>query len=237
MMTLFRYFKSELPCKSQANEYLTIQDIESANKKVKFEISIIPMCHLERSYVTYTAEERAIIGRYSSQHGPTAASWYFTKKFGCLIPEASARRFKKEYLLKLKENVGTTKAQVEIKELPIKRQGRPLLLQEGTDQAVQEYVKSLRSIGTTVNTCIVMAAAEAIICTRHPGYLQEQGGSFVVTKTWAKLLLIWMIKPKSASWLMSSIEEIRSRPPLAINGFRHAGITNAVQSLKSTEPL
>ena len=43
-----------------------------------------------------------------------------------------------------------------------------------------------------------------------------------------------VIKPKSASWLMSSVEEIRSRPRLAINGFRHAGITGAVQSLKFT---
>ena len=136
MMTLFRYFKSELRCKLQANEYLTVQDIESANKKVKFEIdnsNVPPGKKRKVSYITYTAEERASIGRYSSQHGPTAASRYFTKKFGRLIPEASARRFKKEYLLKLKENVGTTKAQIEIKELPIKRQGRPLLLQEGTD--------------------------------------------------------------------------------------------------------
>ena len=31
-----------------------------------------------------------------------------------------------------------------------------------------------------------------------------------------------IIKPKSASWLMSSVEEIRSRP---INGFQRAGIT------------
>ena len=46
-----------------------------------------------------------------------------------------------------------------------------------------------------------------------------------------------VIKPKSASWLMSSVEEIRSRPLLAINGFRYAGITNTVQSLKSTKPL
>ena len=30
--------KSELPCKSQANEYLTISDIVSANRKVKIEI-------------------------------------------------------------------------------------------------------------------------------------------------------------------------------------------------------
>jgi len=64
------------------------------------------------------------------------------------------------------------------------------LLQEGTDQAVQEYIKLLCSIGGTVNTCIVMTAAEAIISMRHPGYLQEQGGSFVVTMTWVKSLLI-----------------------------------------------
>ena len=43
-----------------------------------------------------------------------------------------------------------------------------------------------------------------------------------------------IIKPKSASWLMSSVEEIRSRPLLAINGFRHIRI---IKSLKSTEPL
>ena len=37
-----------------------------------------------------------------------------------------------------------------------------------------------------------------------------------------------IIKPKSASWLMSSVEEIRSRPLLAINGFCHTGITSVV---------
>ena len=36
-----------------------------------------------------------------------------------------------------------------------------------------------------------MAATEAIISTWHPGYLQ-QGGSFVITKTCAKSLLIRM---------------------------------------------
>ena len=40
---------------------------------------------------------------------------------------------------------------------------------------MQEYIKSLCYIGGTVNTYIVMAAAEAIICIRHPEYLQEQG--------------------------------------------------------------
>ena len=84
---------------------------------------------------------RVIIGKYSSQHGPMAASWYFTKKFGCLKSKASAQCFKKQYLLNLEENVGTTKGRVEIKELPIKCRGRPLLFQEETNQSVQEYIK------------------------------------------------------------------------------------------------
>ena len=73
------------------------------------------------------------------------------------------------------------------------------MLEETTDQAVQEYIKLLHSNGRTVNTCIVMAAAEAIISTRHPGHLQ--GGSFAVTKTWAKSLLIKMnfVKRKSSN--------------------------------------
>ena len=108
-----------------ANEHLTARDIESANKKVKSEIDrnetlAPPEKKPKISYVTYTAEDRASIERYSSQHGPMAASRYFTKKFGCSIPEASARHFKKEYLLKLKENVGTSKALEVIKELPTK---------------------------------------------------------------------------------------------------------------------
>jgi len=61
MMTLFRYFKSELLCKSQANKYLTIHDIESANRKVKLEIDnskTPPGMKRKVSYVTYTAEEK-----------------------------------------------------------------------------------------------------------------------------------------------------------------------------------
>ena len=192
MLTLFKYFKSEpwseLPSKLQANEHLTVRDIESDNKKVKSEIDRNktpppPGKKPKIFYVTYTAEDRVSIGHYSSQHGLMAASQYFTKKFGHSIPEASARCFKKEYLLKLKENVGTSKALKASKELPTKRQGRPLLPEETTDQAMQEYTKLLCSNDGTVNTCIVMAVAEAIISTQHPGYLQEQGGSFVVTKT------------------------------------------------------
>ena len=71
-------------CKSQANKYLTICDIESANRKVKLEIDnskMPPGKKCKVSYVICTAEERACIGCYSSQHRSMAASWYLTKNF------------------------------------------------------------------------------------------------------------------------------------------------------------
>ena len=68
-MTLYKYFKSKLLCRSQANEYLTIRDIESANEKWKLRSPRL-RCHLKRNvkyrHATNTAEERASIGRYSS---------------------------------------------------------------------------------------------------------------------------------------------------------------------------
>ena len=64
------YFKSELPCKLLANKYLTIRDIESADRKVKLQIdnsNAPPGKKHKVSYVTYTAEERVSIRRYSAQ--------------------------------------------------------------------------------------------------------------------------------------------------------------------------
>ena len=57
--------KSELSYKSQANEYLTICDIASANRKMKLVIDNFkgpPGKKHKVSHVTYTAEKRASIG-------------------------------------------------------------------------------------------------------------------------------------------------------------------------------
>ena len=40
------------------------------------------------------------------------------------------------------------------------------------------------------------------------------------------------IKPLSANWIISTWQEIESRPELAINGFQAAGILSAVQSVR-----
>ena len=55
---------------------------------------------------------------------------------------------------------------ITVDSLETKQKGRPLLLGEELDVAVQEYVSSLRIASGVVNTVVVRAAAEGIISTR-----------------------------------------------------------------------
>ena len=110
---------------------------------------------------------------------------------GTKINESTARRLKTEYLQKLQNlaAVGVENVQPTVKTLPLKTQGRPLLLGVELDQAVQEYITSLRAIGGVVNTAIVIAAAEGIVSTRDASKLTSHGGHIEITSTWAKSLL------------------------------------------------
>ena len=66
------------------------------------------------------------------------------------ISEPTARKFKEEYLKKLNELIleqscsgdNSTSKLVEVKALPTKPQGRPLLLGEELDKCVQDYIKT-----------------------------------------------------------------------------------------------
>ena len=70
-----------------------------------------------------------------------------------------------------------------------KQKGRPLLLGEELDAAVQEYVSSLRITGDIVNTVVVRAAAEGVISARDITKLASHGGHINITKGWAMSLL------------------------------------------------
>jgi len=50
-----------------------------------------------------------------------------------------------------------------------KMSGKTTFILRRADCAVQEYIKSLRSVGSSVNTWVVMVAAEGIIPRRCPG--------------------------------------------------------------------
>ena len=149
-------------------------------------------------YNRYTPEERAAIGKYAAENGPTRVAKYFSGKLKIQISEPTARKFKEEYLKKLQELIAkqpcssgssTTCHRVEVKALPTKTQGRPLLLGEELDKCVQDYIKNLREIRGVVNTAIVVGAANGIVSAQNCALLLENGSHVSITKGWAKSIL------------------------------------------------
>ena len=53
-------------------------------------------------YNGYSATERAKIGKYAAENGPTRASRHFSEVLEKKVPESTARRLKAEYLTALK---------------------------------------------------------------------------------------------------------------------------------------
>ena len=144
-------------------------------------------------YNDYTAEERAQIGKYAAENGSTKASRRFSERLGRKVPESSVRRFKSEYLHRIKamagDRDGSEDISLVVNQLPKKARGRPLLLGEDMDKAVQDYIGAMRTIGGVINTTIVMAAAEGIVSARDVSKLTSHGGHIHITKTWAQSLL------------------------------------------------
>ena len=300
MSTLFKYFKSEpwneLPSKLQANERLTVRDIESANKKVKSEIdrnetTVSPGKKPKISYVTYTAEDRASIGRYSSQHGPIIVTGVDDKRqitlvlaatmTGCfLYPQVlyegktarchpsvkfpdgwdvshTANHWSNErniigYLEKIV--IPFLKAKREELGLPASQPALTIFFDVFKGQQTDNFKQTLQSndiqfVAVPANCTDKLLPMDLAINkplkdamkkkfqTWYAKEMQQQLGTNTSLNNVKIDFRMSVIKPKSASWLMSSVEEIRSRPLLAINGFFHAGITGAAQSLKSTESL
>ena len=189
-MALLKYFKprqnDSLPDHKSCPS-LTAKELKSANDSVS-------NCHVKstdrQKYSAYSAEERAQIGKYAAENGPTRASKYFSKILKKNVPEPTARRFRAEYVKKLEElSKNTNGSPVVLKALPTKARGRPLLLGPDLDSAVKEYVESTRKVGGVVNTTLVMAGAEGIVAARDRSLLVANGGHIEITKAWAASLL------------------------------------------------
>ena len=96
---------------------------------------------------------------------------------------------KSEYLEKLKAVSGAFGHDVvpSVTSLPNKHQGRPLLLGEEIDSAVQNVIEGLRRNKAVVNTRIVMAVEEGVIRAHNPVKLCAT--EHRITKGWAKSIL------------------------------------------------
>ena len=132
VMSLLRYFtpSSRLP-PSGSVPSLMPESLREANKKVASlceETSPVPK-RSKMAYTSYSAEDHACIGKYVAEHGPTKASRHFSSLFQRPVPESTARLLdllKKQYLMELK-NKHRDGDIPEVKSLPTKVRGRPLL--------------------------------------------------------------------------------------------------------------
>ena len=150
-------------------------------------------------YNSYSRQQRAQIGHYAADHGPTKAAAHFSSLWKIHINESTAKRLKSEYLEALSKACeealkDTDKPKEAVTAETLKREKRPLILGEEMDAAVQEYIESLRLTGTTVNMTLVMGAAEGIVAARDVTKLRQHDGKFYgghinITKSLARSLL------------------------------------------------
>ena len=151
------------------------------------------------TYHRYSPEERAKIGHYAHLNGVAAASRFFTRKMGHPVATTTVLSIKKAYL-KEKNAAAGQESGAEVRQLPHKARGRPLLLGP-LDSKVQLLLKKIRDNGGTVNTRIAIAAAKGILLYYNPPLLLENGGYLSLTRNWALSLLERMdfVKRKSTT--------------------------------------
>ena len=109
-MDLFKYFKPvSKPVLPKEVSLLTEEELRDINAKVKATIVEEAKSWKGTKYNYYTPEQRASIGRYAAVHGPVRTVEYFSKTMKTVLPETTARRFKKEYLKEVSKKVSTSK--------------------------------------------------------------------------------------------------------------------------------
>lgn len=124
------------------------------------------------------------------------AQRYYKTTFPDLpLKETSVRRFKIAYQENLKKRMRDDNAD-ELKELPTKKMGRPLLVGADIDRQVKEYLKYLQKHGSAINTVVAIAVAEGVIRSIDANLLAyDENGIHInetdieLTKSWTRSLL------------------------------------------------
>ena len=189
-MALLRYLQSKdnLPNpRGTLSSSMPSQAIAAANREVR------KAAEIEKKhgpYKKYSASERADIGNYAIQHGVAAASRVFSSKLKLVISETTVRSIKDAYLKEIKRKRSSDPDnQQEIRSLPVKKRGRPVLLGNDLDSKVQHYLRKVREAGGTVSSRTVMAAARGIVMSYNRDLLTGFGGPVLLNRYWAHSLL------------------------------------------------
>ena len=153
VMALLRYFQAQASLPTAEETALGDTVIQSANAAVLREVQV-KRPRKRKAYTAFTAEQRATIGKYASEHGNTAAVKKFKADFeDNQLGESTVRLFKKRYIEELKKAKHSGATVPEVRSIASRKRGRPLTLGD-VDTKVQAYIKALRKAGTPVNVNI-----------------------------------------------------------------------------------
>ena len=147
-------------------------------------------------YISYTnkysVRVRADTGMYACQHGATAAANHFPRKFSPKVTKTTVHSIKRAYLQGVREKKAATDDDDTLKDLPLKKRGRPVLYGEALDSKVQTYLRKVREGGGVVTARIVIAAAKGIVLSCDWLILAKFGGHVRLNRHWAYSLLTCM---------------------------------------------
>ena len=147
-------------------------------------------CGKRGAYTKFSTKSRAEIAKYAAEHGVTATVRHFcTNGKYPNLKESSVRTWRNAYTAELEQKRKMRDDNMDVKELPEKKRGRPLALGDELDAQVKQYVLHLRDKGAVVNTAIVQACAEGIVKNYDKRLLVSNGGHIMLTRDWAKSLL------------------------------------------------
>ena len=113
-------------------------------------------------YLKVSPVDKLSIAKYASENGVSATVRRFKDKN---LKESSVRDWKKAYEKELKEKTKCALfgEEVVIRELPLKKRGRPPLLGEKVDKLLQEMIVSMRSRGTPIATSVVVGVGRGLL--------------------------------------------------------------------------
>ena len=137
-------------------------------------LTVLNHCYVTFACSSYSAKERAEIGKYSQMNGVARTARYFTRKLNKTISESTVRSIQKLYQSELERKRRHGEDEIEL--LQIKKRGRSLLLGQDIDKRVQDYLKKVREGGGVVSARIVIAAARGLLLHSDRTKLVEFGG-------------------------------------------------------------
>ena len=127
------------------------------------------------SYQLFTPKERAGLGKRAAECGITFTIQYITKVDG-----QELFTWKEQDLRELANRKHNEDP--EVKQLPPKKRGCPLLIGAEVDARVQLYTKEMQRNRVVIDTSLLMAAAEGIVTHHETNLLAKNGGPIVISK-------------------------------------------------------